>query len=83
MNHVRKPPVYRIKILGRVPASWSERLQGMSITFASSDENEPVTILEGPLRDQAALSGIFNKIYEMHYTVLEVEIVEKSEGAKG
>lgn len=80
MNKVRKSSVYRIKVQGDVPESWSERLQGMSIAIDSIGENGEdglVTTLEGPLRDQAALSGVLNTLYEMHYPVLSVVRVEE------
>jgi hypothetical protein len=85
MDNVRKSSVYRIKVRGAVPESWSERLQGMNIVVDSSAENGingSVTTLEGPLRDQAALSGVLNTLYEMHYSVLSVIRVEESEEAK-
>ena len=74
---MRESLVYRIKVQGELPESWSDRLQGMSIKVDSLDGNVPVSILEGPLRDQAALSGLLNTLYEMHYPVLSVERVKQ------
>ncbi|MGD9347728.1 MAG: hypothetical protein PVH84_17810, partial [Candidatus Aminicenantes bacterium] len=72
--------IYRIKIQGELPESWSERLQGMVITVERSDEEGPVTTLEGPLRDQAALSGVLNTLYDRHFAVLAVERIKKPKG---
>jgi hypothetical protein len=36
-----------------------------------------VTILEGHLPDQAALSGILNTLYEMHLPLLSVENLDE------
>ena len=69
--------LFRIKIQGEIPESWSDRLQGMSITVSSSGEDGAVTTLFGPLRDQATLSGVLNTLYDMHFPVLLVEIVKK------
>jgi hypothetical protein len=74
--------VYRIEVQGELPESWSERLQGMIITAGRSEEDEHVTTLEGPLRDQAALSGVLNTLYERHFTVLSVQRVKKPEGLR-
>jgi hypothetical protein len=74
-----KTLVYRIKVRGELPESWSERMQGMSITVDRSEENGPVSVLEGPLRDQAALSGVLNTLYERHFPVLSVQQIEKTE----
>ena len=72
---------YRIVVKGQLPEAWSERFQGMSITVEPSEENDFVSTLEGPLRDQAALSGVLNTLYERHYTVLSVErIIKPKEG---
>jgi hypothetical protein len=68
--------VYRIKVQGVLPESWSERLQGMSITIDRSEESAPVSVLEGRLRDQAALSGVLNTLYERHFSVLSVERIK-------
>jgi hypothetical protein len=37
-----------------------------------------VTTLEGYLRDQAALFGVLNTLYELHLPVLSVECLEKT-----
>jgi hypothetical protein len=35
--------------------------------------NRPIATLIGSLRDQAALSGVLNELYELHLPVLNVE----------
>jgi hypothetical protein len=68
--------VYRIKVQGELPESLSDRLQGMSIIVDHSEANGPVSALEGPLRDQAALSGVLNTLHDRHFSVLSVEKVK-------
>jgi len=36
-------------------------------------DGEPVTELVGQVRDQAALAGMLNSLYELHLTLLSVE----------
>jgi hypothetical protein len=67
------PAVYRIRVRGRVPASWSSRLEGMTITVYSADTGPCVTSLVGELSDQADLAGVFNTLYGLHLPVLSVE----------
>ena len=67
------PAVYRIRVRGRVPASWSSRLEGMAITVYSTDTGPCVTSLVGELSDQADLAGVFNTLYGLHLPVLSVE----------
>ena len=58
---------------GRIPARWSDRLEGMTITEGSPEAEPPVTTLLGELSDQAALAGVLNTLYELHLPVLTVE----------
>ena len=46
----------------------------MRITAGRVDDQEgPVTELFGKVRDQAALAGVLNSLYELHLTLLSVE----------
>jgi len=48
----------------------------MTISQAAGDHTGPVTTLEGELRDQAALAGVLNTLYELHLTVILVKRLE-------
>ena len=74
-----KPGTYRIKVQGQLEASWSDRLAGMRIATDRSGQQGPVTTLEGRLRDQAALAGVLETLYELHLPVLAVERLEEQE----
>ncbi len=65
--------VYRIRVQGRIKASWSDRLEGMTITVQTVETGPPVTTLVGELGDQASLVGVLNTLYELHLPVLSVE----------
>ena len=67
------PATYRIDVQGRIPASWCDRLEGMTITEDSSEAKPLVTTLLGELSDQAALVGVLNTLYALHLPVLSVE----------
>lgn len=67
--------VYRIRVKGHVDDSLSDLLGGMVITRAFTAEKQPMTILVGQLKDQAALSGVLNELYEMHLPLLTVESI--------
>ncbi len=69
------PGNYRIRVLGSLDESWTERLGGLRITTSSLKDQGPVTELVGPIRDQAELSGVF-ALYELHLTLLSVEMLE-------
>lgn len=66
---------YRIKILGELSSDYAARLGGMKIKVNKQLNAKPITTLEGELRDQAALSGILNSLYQFHLTILSVKII--------
>jgi len=68
-----RPGNYRIRVIGYLDESWSDRLAGLHIAKSSPKDQEPVTILIGQLRDQAELAGVLNTLYEMHLTLQSVE----------
>jgi hypothetical protein len=71
-----RPGNYRIRVLGSLDESWSERLGDLRITAVSiKDQEGPVTELIGKVRDQAELSGVLETLYESHLTLLSVEML--------
>jgi hypothetical protein len=44
----------------------------MTITTEQGDDQRPVTTLTGLLRDQGALAGVLETLYEMHLTLISV-----------
>jgi hypothetical protein len=63
-----KPAVYRIKVQGVVPESWTDRLGAMGIVSVTS----AAATLEGRLPDQAALNGVLDTLYQLRLPLLEV-----------
>ena len=69
------PATYRIEVDGYLNESWSDRLSGMRITTRNRADQTSVTTLIGRLRDQAELSGVLNSLYDLHQSILKVEVV--------
>jgi hypothetical protein len=67
-----KAATYQIRVLGWVDPTWSDRLEGMTISQIPSETGPPITLLEGKLCDQAALAGVLNTLYELRLSVLFV-----------
>ena len=67
-----KPAIYQIRVLGKVPQSWSERLSGMNISYKEKKTGLETTLI-GKLSDQAQLSGLLNALHNIHMSVLSVE----------
>ena len=67
------PGRYRIRVQGQLSSSWSSRLSDMVITTRQAANQPSVTTLTGELRDQAALMGVLNALYDMGCPLLKVE----------
>ena len=71
-----RPGKYRIRILGFLDESFSERLGGLRISHCGLKDHEgAVTELVGQVRDQAELAGLLNSLYELHLTLRSVEYI--------
>ena len=68
-----KPEIYRIKVRGVIPDSWSDRLGGLQIVATTP---EGLT-LEGWLPDQAALNGVLDTLYGLRLPLLEVSCLQE------
>jgi hypothetical protein len=63
-------------VQGHLDNSWSDRLGGMVLTRAFTADKQPMTILIGRLRDQAALAGVMDALYNLHLPVISVELLD-------
>ena len=76
------PAMHRITIQGRLDDSWSEQLGGMAFSSGLEAEGSPLTVLTGPLVDQAALYGVLNALYGLGFALLSVERTPTEESDK-
>jgi len=63
--------VYQIQVRGKLDESWSDWLNGMTITFESG-----VTTLTGRVSDQSALRGILDRIWDLNLLLIAVTRIE-------
>ena len=70
------PATYRIYVKGFLDESWSDRLSGLQIRNHTSATESPTTILQGKLLDQAQLLGVLSNLYEMHMSLISVELLD-------
>ena len=78
---IQYPATYRIRFSGRLDASWSEWLAGMTVTAIGGKDAPETTTLEGRVIDQAALTGILNTLSDLRMPLISVECLECSEKA--
>ena len=62
------PAVYEIRIQGHLDAQWTEWFGGMSVTR----EADGLTLLVGPVVDQAALHGLLRRIRDLGMPLISV-----------
>ena len=62
---------YRIKVKGCLDKKWKGWFEGMTITCKEGN-----TILTGPVPDQPALHGLFNRIRDLNLKLISVELLE-------
>ena len=70
-----KATVYKIVVKGSIDEELSERLLGLQVNIEEKDGKKQITSLIGKIRDQAALSGILNTLWEMHIAVISANIL--------
>ena len=62
------PEYYEIKIKGHLDQRWSEWFADLKLTYLEGD----VTLLSGPLSDQAAIYGLLERMRDLNLTLLSV-----------
>lgn len=68
----QEAPLYRIEVRGRLDAGWSDWFEGMAVKAGRDAAGGPVTVISGPVRDQAALQGILTRVWNLNLPVLTV-----------
>ena len=66
------PATYQITVQGRIDPNSVDLLEGMNVHHAVVEAGHTITTLVGEIRDQAALAGVLNTLYELHLPVLMV-----------
>jgi hypothetical protein len=62
---------YEIRLQGRLDPRWSVRFEGMTLTTGDG-----ITLLEGPIVDQAALHGLLHQLRDIGLPLVSVRQVE-------
>lgn len=62
-----------IRIKGLLDKEWCEWLDGFSATYLEDKQ----TLFEGQVLDQSALHGLFNKLRDLGWPIIDVCVKEK------
>jgi hypothetical protein len=63
---------YEIRIRGHLHARWADWFDGLRLT----NESDGTTIISGPVRDQAALHGLLQKVRDIGLPLVSVARVD-------
>ena len=76
-NRTRDPSFkIEIRVKGRIDEHWSDWFEGLEITYAESGAGENLTVLSGPIADQAALYGPLASLGALGLPLLSVNRLE-------
>lgn len=62
------PEYCEIKIRGNLDPAWSDWFAGLQLTHLEGN----ITLLSGPLPDQAALHGLLERVRDLNLTLISV-----------
>ena len=70
-----RPATYEIKVPGILGESWSDWIEGMTLTIEHEGDERPMTTLTGTV-DQAALQGVLRRLYALGLPLISVQCIE-------
>ena len=70
-----QPAVYQIRLKGHLGREWTDWFEGLTITM----EDNGITLLTGPVVDQAALHGLLKKVRDLGMPLISVIAVERGQ----
>ena len=74
-EHGDEPGLYEIRIQGHLGDRWAASFGGLTFTL----EENGVTLIVGPVRDQAALHGLLRKVRDLGMPLISVIRVRSSQ----
>lgn len=80
-NYFKNAAIYKIVVQGELNAEWPLLSWGLQVNVQKGKGQKPITSLVGQINDQSALSGILNKLYDLHFTVISVNMLSEMESA--
>ena len=63
---------YEIRLTGHLEARWTAWFDGLTVTH----ESDGITVLSGPIADQAALHGLIQRVRDLGLPLVSVTQVE-------
>lgn len=70
-----QPAIYQIRLKGHLGGQWSGWFEGLTVTL----EDNGVTLLTGPVVDQAALHGLLRQARDVGLPLVSVNRIESAQ----
>jgi hypothetical protein len=67
---------YQIRVQGWIGERWADWFDGMVLAYEGAADDSPITVLTGPVVDQAALRSLVTRIWDLNLTLISVTRVE-------
>lgn len=64
---------YQITVQGRLDPDWSDWLNGFEVCIKDDENGVSYTLLNGIIKDQAALRGVLTKIWDLNLELVAVD----------
>jgi hypothetical protein len=84
-KNIREQYGVQIRVQGWIGERWANWLNGMAMTYEGAGDDSPITVLTGPVVDQAALRGLLTKIWDLNLALISISRIEmdpEQEGGK-
>lgn len=73
------PPRYEIRVRGHLGSRWATWFDGMHLTTTS----DGLTVLAGPIVDQAALHGVLAKLRDIGLPLISLTLIDPQATPRG
>jgi hypothetical protein len=75
-----RPVTYQIIVPGELSESWSDWIEGITVTVEREADESPVSVLIGTF-DQAALQSLLRGLYALGSPLISVDCIDLSQSA--
>jgi len=75
MSHTAPLPTYRIEVRGWLDDDWSDWFEGLTVRTGRDADGGPITVITGPVRDQASLQGLLTRVWSLNLPLLSVTCI--------
>jgi hypothetical protein len=70
---------YQISIKGHLDERWALRFEGLTIHRTFNAQGEPITLITGPVVDQAALYGTLSRLRDLGVVLISVQQIDNNQ----